>query len=81
MSTRDKSRSILAQSLGIEPSDIDEASLLREDLELDATEIAEIVDAISSQTGIDLPREEIEELNSVGEFLDWVDGYSGDAGI
>ncbi len=81
MNTRDKTKTILAQSLGIEVTDIDEASLLREDLELDASEISEIVSAISEQTGLDLPQDEIEELNSVGELFDWIDGHSGDAGI
>jgi acyl carrier protein len=81
MNARDKTKNILAQSLGIEPTDIDEASLLREDLELDAVEITEIVNAISNQTGLKLRSEEIEEINTVGEFLDWIDGYSPDAGI
>lgn len=81
MNTRNTVKNILAQSLGIEPTDIDESNLLREDLGLDGGDITEIVNAVSAQLGIKLPQEEVDEINTVEELYDWIDKYTGDAGI
>lgn len=73
---RDKIKSIIAQSLGIEITDIDETSLLREDLGLDASELTEIVEAIKTQLSVEIEEDEMAEVRTVGDFIEWIGQYT-----
>lgn len=72
---RDKIKSTIAQALGIEPEDIEEASRLREDLGLDAAELAEIINHINKDWNIYIPTEDLADLSSVGDLLALVENY------
>lgn len=69
----DKIRQVLSQALGIETSDIQDTSLLREDLGLDTTELTELVKALEKEYEITVPSEAIEDAQTVGDLVDLIE--------
>lgn len=75
---REKIKSIIAQALGIESSDIKESASLHESLGLGAPEIPELITTINHELGLNVPVEDINETKTVREFIDLVEQYKQD---
>ncbi len=65
-------REVMAEVLAIDPELIVEEANLREDLEADSLDLAEIVMALQDRLGISLPEQGLKEVTTVGQALDWV---------
>lgn len=76
VSTKDNSReevfNIIAQSLGIEISDINEEKDLRKDLGFQDLEITQVLEIIQKKYKFDFEEQDLEKINNVGDILDLI---------
>lgn len=72
---RDKLKELMAEILGVDISDIEEDGLLREDFGMAGPEMTELLERIKEEYRIEIPLQEINETETVGEFLDLVESY------
>ena len=68
----DKVRSIIAEQLGIEESEIKPESHFVNDLGADSLDTVELVMAMEEEFGIEIPDEEAEKINTVQSAVDYV---------
>lgn len=68
-------RNIIAQSLGVEPEDIEDTSLLKEDLGLEAEELAEIVGIVNARYHTEIDSEIAARAKTVEELFEIVSTY------
>lgn len=72
-------KKILAEHLGVEPSDIDDDALLLDDLNLNPANMTDILEALREQANIEIPYEEAAEINTVKELIDLAEQFRQDA--
>jgi acyl carrier protein len=65
-------RAHLADELGIEASDITEATRFKEDLEADSLDLVELVMELEDRYGIRITEEQAERIKTVGQAIDFV---------
>jgi acyl carrier protein len=70
----EKVRNILVESLTLEPEEVTPESNLRTDLEMDSTEVVELVVALEQDFDIKISDGEITNRQSVGEVVKIVRG-------
>ena len=63
---------IIAKSLGINQDSIKDESNFINDLGADSLNIVEIVMEIEDEYGIEIPDEDVEELNTVGDLKNYI---------
>ena len=73
----------LAEILEIEPSEINEGDAFAEDLDADSLALIELVEAIEEElaertTGFRIEDEDLQDLKSVRDAVDYVHGKVGD---
>lgn len=71
-------RNIIAQSLGIEPQDVEETSILSQDLGLDAADVAEIVTIINQRYETEIDPEEAAGAKTVEDLFEIIGKYVPD---
>ncbi|OGY10149.1 MAG: hypothetical protein A3A58_02490 [Candidatus Blackburnbacteria bacterium RIFCSPLOWO2_01_FULL_41_27] len=71
----DEVRNIIAQSLGIDPQDVDETSTLGQDLGLSAGDIAEIVTAVNLKYETEIDPDEAAQAKTVEELFETIGKY------
>lgn len=71
----------IAQSLGLDPLEVEENKLLREDLGLDETELEQILKVIQEKYDFTLTPDEVANVRSVGDLLDISESVSPKTGI
>ena len=69
----DKVRDIIVQQLGVNPEQVTPAAKFIEDLGADSLDTVELVMAFEEEFGIDVPDEEAETLQSVGDVIRYVE--------
>ena len=69
----DKVRDIIVQQLGVNPEQVTPAAKFIEDLGADSLDTVELVMAFEEEFGIDVPDEEAEKLQSVGDVIRYVE--------
>lgn len=73
---RDRIKNLIAQALGIEPTDVEEKSLLREDLGIDFAELAILLDVLNKDLKITLSPEDLTEVRTVEELIDLTETWA-----
>ena len=71
--TFDTIRDIIVEQLNVEESMITEDTNLMKDLEADSLDAVEIIMAIEEQFDIEIPDEEAEKFQTVGDLVEYVD--------
>ena len=69
----DKVRDIIVEQLGVNPEQVTPAAKFIEDLGADSLDTVELVMAFEEEFGIDVPDEEAETLQSVGDVIRYVE--------
>lgn len=72
---REKTKTLIAEALGIELTDVGEESRLREDLGLEDHDLHEIIAAIGPEITNEIPTDEIARCQTVNEFLNLVEQH------
>ena len=71
--TFEKIRSIIVEQLSVDESMVTMDTNLMKDLEADSLDAVEIIMAIEEEFGIEIPDEEAEKFQLVGDLVNYVD--------
>ncbi|MCK9300635.1 MAG: acyl carrier protein [Bacteroidales bacterium] len=71
--TADKVKSIIAEKLGIELSQVTPAASFTNDLGADSLDTVELIMSFESEFGISIPDEEAEKISTVSDAIDYVE--------
>lgn len=71
---RERIKELIAQTLGVETTDIDEENLLRKNF-VGGHELTEILAEIKNEFGMEIPQEDVATVETVGEFIDLIESY------
>ena len=71
--TFDTIRDIVVEQLNVEESMVTEDTNLMKDLEADSLDAVEIIMAIEEQFDIEIPDDEAEKFQTVGDLVEYVD--------
>ena len=69
----DKSKDIIIEQLQVEESDVNMDTNLMKDLSADSLDAVEIIMAIEDEYGIEIPDEEAEKMQTVGDLVRYVE--------
>jgi acyl carrier protein len=69
----EKVRDIIVQQLGVNPEQVTPEAKFIEDLGADSLDTVELVMAFEEDFGIDVPDEEAEKLQSVGDVVRYIE--------
>lgn len=69
----DKIRDIIIEQLQVEESDVNMDTNLMKDLSADSLDAVEIIMAIEDEYGIEIPDEEAEKIQTVGDLVRYVE--------
>ena len=69
----DKIKDIIIEQLHVEESDVNMDTNLMKDLSADSLDAVEIIMAIEDEYGIEIPDEEAEKMQTVGDLVRYVE--------
>ncbi|MCR5279064.1 MAG: acyl carrier protein [Lachnospiraceae bacterium] len=72
----DKVIDIIRNQLGLEDAEIDEDTNFKDDLGVDSLDLLELVMAFEEEYNIELNPEELEDIQTVGDVLDFIKKYA-----
>ena len=65
-------KEIIQDQLNLEDVEITEASTFKEDLGVDSLELFELVMTFEEEYGIEIPTEDLENMNTVGDIITYM---------
>lgn len=68
----EKVKTIIADQLGLKPSDITLTSNFKEDLGADSLDLFELVMALEDEYSVEIPSEDLEKLVTVGDVMEYL---------
>ena len=68
-----KVKEIIVEQLGVNEDQVNREAKMIDDLGADSLDAVELVMAIEEEFGIEVPDDEAEKLNAVGEIIDYVE--------
>ena len=71
--TLDKIKGIIAEQLGVDEEEVKLETNLAKDLEADSLDAVEIIMAIEDEYAIEIPDEEAEKIQTVGDLVRYVE--------
>ena len=72
MSVAEKVKSIIVEQLGVEADEVTPTASFTEDLGADSLDIVELVMAFEEEFGIEIPDEDAEKLQTVGDAVNYI---------
>lgn len=68
----EKVKEVIEEKLNAEGMDITEETNFKDDLNADSLDLFELVMALEDEFGIEIPSEELEQLTTVGDVLNYL---------
>ncbi len=68
----DKITEIITEQLNVTGIEITEETSLKDDLGADSLDLLELVMAFESEFGVEIPPEELEDVSTVGDIMDYI---------
>ncbi len=68
-------RAIVAANLGVEEEGITVQTSFKEDLNADSLDLFEMVMALEESFGIEIPSEDLEELKTVADVMEYIEKH------
>lgn len=68
-------KKLVAENLGVDEADITEASSFKEDLGADSLDLFEVVMALEDEYGIEIPTEDLEQIATVGDVMEYINEH------
>lgn len=65
-------KEIIEEQLSLDGVEITEASSFKEDLGADSLDLFELVMAFEEEYGIEIPAEDLEQINTVGDIIEYM---------
>lgn len=75
----EKMKAMLAEQLSCDESTITPETSFKDDLGADSLDLFELVMALEDQYDVEIPAEELADLNTVGEVLEYLKGLGLEA--
>ena len=75
----EKMKEIIAEQLSVEAHSVTEASSFKEDLGADSLDLFELVMALEDEYSVEIPAEDLEQLTTVGEVMNYLKGKGVEA--
>ena len=75
----EKMKEIIAEQLSVEADAVTEASSFKEDLGADSLDLFELVMALEDEYSVEIPAEDLEQLTTVGEVMNYLKGKGVEA--
>ena len=75
----EKMKEIIADQLSVDADSITEASYFKEDLGADSLDLFELVMALEDEYSVEIPAEDLEQLTTVGEVMNYLKGKGVEA--
>lgn len=75
----EKIADIIREQLNLEDVEITEDTSFKDDLQADSLDLFEVVMAFEEEYGIEIPQEELEKLETVGDVMDYIKAQGLDA--
>ena len=76
MSVEDKVKSIIAEQLGVETSEVTQSASFTDDLGADSLDIVELVMAFEEEFGIEIPDEDAEKIVKVEDACSYIEEHA-----
>ena len=65
-------KKVTVEELGVKPEEVVESASFTEDLGADSLDVVELVMAFEDEFGIDIPDEEVGEIKTVGDAVNYI---------
>src|SRR5579862_6440886 len=65
-------KKVTVEQLGVKEEEVTEAASFQEDLGADSLDVVELVMAFEDEFGIDIPDEEVGEIKTVGDAVNYI---------
>jgi acyl carrier protein len=75
-STEEKVKDIIVEQLGVNPEQVTPAASFIEDLGADSLDTVELVMAFEEEFGVEVPDEDAEKLQTVGDVVKYIEERS-----
>lgn len=72
----DKVKSVIADQLGVDASEVTMESSFVDDLGADSLDIVELIMALEEEFDIEIPDEEAEKVATVGDVVEYIKSHS-----
>lgn len=69
----EKIKKIIENSTGLDNLYLTESTSLKDDLELDSFEIAQLICSIEDELGVDIPDNELREIDTLGDLVECIE--------
>jgi acyl carrier protein len=76
-STEQRVKNIIVEQLGVKPEQVTPEAKFIEDLGADSLDTVELVMALEEEFGSEIPDEQAEKLQSVGDVIKYIDELQG----
>ncbi|HNV86699.1 MAG TPA: acyl carrier protein [Candidatus Omnitrophota bacterium] len=76
MAIQDKITEIIVEQLGVKPEEVTPEASFVDDLGADSLDTVELVMALEEEFGIEIPDEDAEKIQTVGDALKYIDEKS-----
>jgi acyl carrier protein len=76
MSVDDKVKEIIIEQLGVDPEEVTNDASFINDLGADSLDTVELVMALEEEFDIEIPDEEAEKLQAVGQAIDYIKAHT-----
>lgn len=74
--TFEKIKTILAEQLGANEADMTMETNIAKDLGADSLDVVELLVAIEDEFGVEVPDEEIENIKTIGDLVEYIQNNS-----
>ena len=68
---------IVAEQLGVEPDQVQRDAEFVQDLNADSLDMVELVMSLEEEFGVEISDEEVENIRTVGDAVDYIDENTG----
>lgn len=75
---REKIKQTIAQSVGLDVLDLEEEASIKEDLGIEPASLSDLLETLKQDLGIDIPPEELTEVETVGELIELAENHVQD---
>ena len=77
MAVQDKITEIIVEQLGVKPEEVVNEASFVDDLGADSLDTVELVMALEEEFGIEIPDEDAEKIQTVGDAIRYIDEKAG----
>ena len=74
----EKVRDIICEQFDLEPDQVTENTLLKEDLDADSLDLVDLVMSFEDEFQIEVPEEEVRNIKTVGDIVKYIENNSND---